>query len=178
MRDNVYLQLIAVFVPLSLLSIGGGQTIVAAIEHQAVIVHGWLTQREFVDLFAISRSAPGPGSLMATLVGWKAAGWPGAAVASLALFVPSSLLAFVATLLWRRHDRHPWHRRAQIGLAPVATGLILASSLTVLRAASSTWPVWVLALSALAVFVSRPKVSPLFVLFTAGLLNVLVGKIG
>ncbi|HEY4298873.1 MAG TPA: chromate transporter [Paraburkholderia sp.] len=178
MRDNVYVQLLAVFVPLSLLSIGGGQTIVAAIDHQAVAVHGWLTQREFVDLFAISRSAPGPGSLLATLVGWKAAGWAGAMVASLALFVPSSLLAFGATLLWRRHDRHPWHRRAQTGLAPVATGLILASSLTVLRAASSTWPVWVLALAALAVFVSRLKVNPLFVLFTAGLLNVLLGKIG
>lgn len=178
MRDNVYLQLLAVFVPLSLLSIGGGQTIIAAVDHQAVTIHGWLTQREFVDLFAISRSAPGPGALMATLVGWKAAGWLGAAVASLAFFVPSSLLAYVATLLWRRHDRHPWHRRAQTGLAPVATGLILASSLTVLRAASSTWPVWVLALSALAVFASRLKVNPLVVLFAAGLLNVLVGKIG
>lgn len=176
MRDNIYLQLLAVFAPLSLLSIGGGQTIVADIHHQAVTIHGWLTQREFVDLFAISRAAPGPGSLMATLIGWKEAGWSGAVVASLAFFLPSSLLAFAATLMWRRHERHPWHRRAQTGLAPVATGLILASSLTVLRAASSTWPVWVLALSALAVFVSRLKVNPLLVLFTAGLLNVLAGK--
>ena len=176
MRDNIYLQLLAVFVPLSLLSIGGGQTVVADIHNQAVTIHGWLTQQEFVDLFAISRAAPGPGSLMATLIGWKEGRWSGAVVASLAFFLPSSLLAFAATLVWRRHERHPWHRRAQTGLAPVATGLILASSLTVLRAASSTWPVWVLALCALAVFVSRLKVNPLVVLFAAGLLNVLVSK--
>ncbi|WP_028207541.1 chromate transporter [Paraburkholderia nodosa] len=177
MRDNIYLQLIAVFAPLSLLSIGGGQSVIADINQQAVAIHSWLTQREFVDLFAISRAAPGPGSLLATLIGWKEAGWTGAFVASLALFVPSSLLAFAATLLWRRHDRHPWHRRVQTGLAPVATGLIMASSLAVLRAAASTWSVWVLALAALAVFMSRSRINPLFVLFAAGMLNVLLGKI-
>jgi len=177
MRDNIYLQLIAVFAPLSLLSIGGGQSVIADINQQAVAIHRWLTQREFVDLFAISRAAPGPGSLLATLIGWKAAGWTGAIIASLALFLPSSLLAYAATRVWRRHDRHPWHRRAQTGLAPVATGLILASSLTVLRAASSTWSIWVLALAALAVFMSRSRINPLFVLFAAGMLNVLLGKI-
>lgn len=177
MRDNIYLQLIAVFAPLSLLSIGGGQSVIADINQQTVAIHGWLTQREFVDLFAISRAAPGPGSLLATLIGWKEAGWAGAIVASLALFLPSSLLAFAAMLVWRRHERHPWHQRVRTGLAPVATGLILASSLTVLRAASSTWPIWVLALAALAVFMSRPKVNPLLVLFAAGMLNVLLGSV-
>lgn len=86
MRDNIYLQLIAVFAPLSLLSIGGGQSVIADINQQAVAIHGWMTQREFIDLFAISRAAPGPGSLLATLIGWKEADWAGAVVASLALF--------------------------------------------------------------------------------------------
>ncbi|MEM5317762.1 chromate transporter [Paraburkholderia sp. JHI869] len=177
MRDNIYLQLIAVFAPLSLLSIGGGQSVIADINQQTVAIHGWLTQREFVDLFAISRAAPGPGSLLATLIGWKEAGWAGAIVASLALFLPSSVLAFAVTLVWHRHERHPWHQRAQTGLAPVATGLILASSLTVLRAASSTWSIWVLALAALAVFMSKSRINPLLVLFAAGMLNVLLGTV-
>ncbi|GAB2900268.1 chromate transporter [Paraburkholderia jirisanensis] len=177
MRDNLYLQLIAVFAPLSLLSIGGGQSIVADINQQAVVIHHWVTQQEFVDLFAISRAAPGPGALLTTLIGWKTAGWLGALIASLALFVPSSLLAYVAALAWSRHDRHPWHAIAEHGLAPIATGLILASSFSVLRAASSTWIIWGLALVALAVFMARPKVNPLIVLFGAGLVNVAIGRI-
>ncbi|WP_322101374.1 chromate transporter [Paraburkholderia sp. J41] len=176
MRDNLYLQLIAVFAPLSLLSIGGGQSIVAEINQQAVTIHGWVTQTQFVDLFAISRAAPGPGALLTTLIGWRAGGWLGAVVASLALFVPSSLLAYVATLVWRRHERHPWHRIAERGLAPIATGLILSSSYTVLRASSATWAVWGLALGALAVFMTRPKANPLAVLFCAGLLNIVAGR--
>ncbi len=58
--------LLAVFAPLSLLTIGGGQSVVADIQRQVVDVHHWMTAREFVDLFAISRMTPGPGSLLAT----------------------------------------------------------------------------------------------------------------
>jgi chromate transporter len=91
--------------------------------------------------------------------------------------VPSSLLAYAAALAWSRHDRHPWHAVAERGLAPVATGLILSSSFTVLRAASSTWIIWGLALVALGAFLARPKMNPLIVLFGAGLLNVAAGRI-
>jgi chromate transporter len=174
-RDNLYLQLISVFAPLSLLSLGGGQSIVADINQQAVVIHGWVTQAEFVDLFAISRAAPGPGALLTTLIGWKALGWPGAVVASLALFVPSSVLAYGATLAWTRHNQHLWHRTAERGLAPVATGLILASAFSVLRSSSSTWMVWGLAATAMVVFVARPKMNPLVVLFAAGLLHAAMG---
>jgi chromate transporter len=67
--------LLAVFAPLSLLTIGGGQSVVADIQRQVVDVHHWMTAREFVDLFAISRMTPGPGSLLATLIGWHVAGF-------------------------------------------------------------------------------------------------------
>ena len=95
--DNIYLSLVKVFAPLSLISIGGGQSIVGDIHHEAVDVHQWLTQARFIDLFAISRAAPGPGALLTTLIGWDVSGFAGALVASLALFVPSSLLAYLVT---------------------------------------------------------------------------------
>ncbi len=174
MRGNIYLQLIAVFAPLSLLSIGGGQSIVADINQQVVTVHRWVTQAAFVDLFAISRTAPGPGALLTTLIGWKAAGWAGAAVASHALFVPSSLLAYAATLAWSRHKQHPWHRTAERGLAPVATGLILASAFAVMHSSSGTVALWCIAIVALAIFLARPKMNPLIVLFGAGLVHVAI----
>ncbi|SAL27670.1 chromate transporter [Caballeronia sordidicola] len=177
MRDNIYLQLIAVFAPLSLLSLGGGQSIVADINQQAVAIHHWVTQSEFIDLFAMSRAAPGPGALLTTLIGWKTAGFMGAVVASLALFMPSSLLAYGATLAWTRHHHHPWHRTAERGLAPVAVGLILASAVSVMRASSSTWMIWGLAAAALVIFLARPKLSPLVVLLAAGLVNAALGPI-
>jgi chromate transporter len=171
MRDNLYVELIEVFAPLSLLSLGGGQSIVAEINQQAVTIHHWVTQAEFVDLFAISRAAPGPGALLTTLIGWKASGWLGAVVASLALFVPSSLLAYGATFAWIRQKRHPWHRAAERGLAPVATGLILASAFSVMKSSSGTPGLWLIAAAALVLFLALPKLNPLAVLLGAGLAN-------
>ena len=93
MDENIYWQLILVFLPLSLVAVGGGQSVVAGINAQVVEIHHWVSQRQFVDLFAISRAAPGPGSLLATLIGWRVGGLGGAVASSLAFFLPTSLLA-------------------------------------------------------------------------------------
>src|SRR5215471_17859153 len=120
------LALALVFVPLSLLSIGGGASLLAEIEHQSVAVHGWTTQRQFADLFAISRAAPGPGTMLAALIGWKVAGVPGALAATMALYLPSSLLVYGAARLWGRWRGSVWHTAIERGLAPIAAGLILS----------------------------------------------------
>jgi chromate transporter len=134
-----------------------------------------MTQAQFVDLFAISRAAPGPGALLATLVGWRAAGWVGAAVASLALFVPSSVLAYAMATLWRRFDGHPTARVIETALAPIAAGLLIAGALAVIRASSGSVVVWAIALVSLAVFVWRPRLNPLVVLACAGVAGALIG---
>src|SRR5262249_57406046 len=79
MSDNRLLGLVLVFAPLSALSFGGGQAIIADMQHQTV-AQGWLSDTEFADLFAISRAAPGPSTLISALIGWQVAGLVGAVV--------------------------------------------------------------------------------------------------
>src|SRR5690348_13256147 len=134
------LALVLVFAPLSLVSLGGGPSIFAEMQRQSVEVHGWLSDAQFVDLFAISRAAPGPGSLIAALVGWQAAGFAGALAAALALYLPSSLLLLGIGHWWRRRGDSPARRVIERGLAPVAVGLIFAGVLTLLQADGAGWP--------------------------------------
>jgi chromate transporter len=89
MSDNRLLGLVLVFAPLSALSFGGGQAIIADMQHQTV-AQGWLSDTEFADLFAISRAAPGPSTLISALIGWQVAGLVGALVATLAMYAFSS----------------------------------------------------------------------------------------
>ncbi len=177
MRENPYWALAAVFVPFSLVSIGGGPSIFAGIQHQAVEVHGWLSAREFVDLFAISRAAPGPGSMLATLIGWKLAGWPGAVTATLALFLPSSLLCYAVARVWSRHRGKPWHGAVERGLTPIAIGLILAGVLAIGRMAEGGIGSWAVALAATLWLLYRPKLSPLLLLAAGGLAGMLSGAV-
>src|ERR1700688_494181 len=103
------IALAIVFAPLSLLSFGGGNAVLADIAQQAIAVHHWTSEREFADLFALSRAAPGPGSMLATLIGWRVAGIPGALIATVAFYLPSALLVFGAARVWGRWRGSRWH---------------------------------------------------------------------
>lgn len=174
MRDDPILGLLIVFVPLSLLSIGGGPSILAGIQN-AVEARHWMSEHDFVDLFAIARAAPGPGVLLATLVGWKVDGVLGAIVASLALFVPSSLLYYAIARRWNAHRGKSWHTALERGLAPVAVGLILAGSLVILRAGDAEAGAWTVAIVSTAILLWRPKLNPLWLLAAGGLAAIAIG---
>ncbi|MCB4823664.1 chromate transporter [Roseicella aerolata] len=133
------LALILVFAPLSLVSLGGGPSIFAEMQRQSVEVHGWLTDAQFLDLFAISRAAPGPGSLICALVGWQAAGFAGALAAALALYLPSTFLVLAVGHWWRRKGDSPARKMIERGLAPIAVGLIFAGVFTLLQADGAGW---------------------------------------
>jgi chromate transporter len=169
MRADLLWTLFIIFVPMSLLAVGGGASILAPIHHQMVEVHGWLTQREFIDVFAISRAAPGPGSIMVTLIGWKIAGWPGAIAASLGIFAPSSVLCFGVAKAWNRSRGSRFHTALEQGLVPLAAGLMIAGAIAILRA-SDTGPLgWAVAAASTSVMMWR-SVHPLLVLSAGGIL--------
>ena len=155
--------------PLSLTTVGGGQSVVAEIHRQAVSEYHWMTDGQFLDAFALSRLSPGPGSLLVTLVGWdvSVSGWGGAIVASCrdlhaVLGAGVRAGAVVDPLSWGSRGRRRWSRDS----APVAAGMILAASLTVLRAAQGGWLAWIVAFASTALLMVT-EISP-FVLLGAG----------
>ncbi len=131
--------LILVFAPLSLLSFGGGQTLVPEIQHQSVMLHHWLSDADFADLYGLARTAPGPSTLIVALIGWQVAGFWGALIAALAIFVPSSLLVYWAGAWWQRNQASEFRKALERGLTPVAAGLIFAGPVIVLKSAHAGW---------------------------------------
>jgi chromate transporter len=176
MRSEDFWALLFAFVPLSLMAIGGNLAILGGIQHQAVDIHRWLSPQEFVDYFAISRAAPGPGSMIVTIIGWKIGGFPGAIVATLALYLPSSMLCLAVSRVWTRYSGRAWHTAIQNGLVPVAAGLLWVGIASVLEVAHS-WLALVLALAAFAVLLRRPRVNPLILLAFGAAIAVAVDAI-
>jgi len=180
MRDGIgetLLALGAVFAPLSLLSFGGGNATIADIAQQSIVVHHWTSAREFNDLFALSRAAPGPGSMLAAMIGWKAGGTPGALVAILAFYLPSATLIYLASRLWGRWRGSRWHAAIERGMAPVAAGLFLSGGIAVLRASPAGWPEWAAALAATALLLRWPKLHPVPLLIGGAALFAVTGLI-
>lgn len=142
MDDGKLLNLILLCVPLSLVSFGGGQAIVAGLQHETVEVLGWMTSQQFTDLFAISRAAPGPSTLIAALIGWQVGGLAGAAAATLAIFIPSSLLVGLAGRVWLRRRSSPLVSAIERGLVPIAVGLIFSGFYILTTSAGLAWIDW------------------------------------
>ena len=160
---NALLALMAVFVPLSLVTIGGGQSAVADMQRQVVEVQHWMTQAQFVDAFAISRMAPGPGSLLVTLIGWHVAGFWGAVVATLAIFGPTAFMIYGVAHLWSRYEGARWQRALELGLRPVAAGLILAAVYVLMLTLDGGWLARLIALASTAALMLS-KINPLLLI--------------
>jgi chromate transporter len=168
--------LMLIFAQLSLLAFGGGNTILTEMQRQVVQVHPWMTAGEFASLFALAQAAPGPNMLIATLVGWRVAGLPGALVATLSLCAPSSLLTFGTAQLWYRFRNASWRVLVQRGLMPVTAGLIMASAMLLTESTTTGWSTAALTAVATLVFM-RTKIHPLIVLGAGMVLGVL-GLVG
>ena len=120
-------EILRVFAFLSLTAFGGGNVLIPEIQRQAVAVHAWLSAREFTEAFALSRAAPGPSTLFVLLIGWRAAGGPGAAAAVLAMFLPGAALMQGACAALARWGRRPVVGRVVAAFRPVTIGLLFAS---------------------------------------------------
>jgi len=166
------LALAGYFAVLSLLAIGGGSTVVPDIHRYAVVVQGWLTDREFGDIYAIARTSPGPSTLFVSLVGLKAAGLPGALVATVAMGSPCSTVAFLVSRGRMLVGGRRWVLALERGIAPVALGLIAASAVVVTRAADHG-AVAYLVTAATAAIAAFTRIHPLLVILAAGVLGAL-----
>ena len=89
-------ELFLSFLQIGLFSIGGGYAAIPLIRYQTVILHGWLTESQFLDLATIAEMTPGPIAINgATFVGLQVAGIPGAIVATLGCIFPSLILVSI-----------------------------------------------------------------------------------
>ena len=113
--------------------------------------------------------------MLATLIGFKVAGLAGAAVATLALFVPSSVICFLVARVWNRYRGRTWHRAFESGLAPIGAGLLFSGVIAILRlgVTGPLWPLsWGIAAAVAALLTWRTRLHPYMLLMGGAALYV------
>jgi chromate transporter len=150
------------FALVSLVSFGGMPAVMPELQRLTVEVKEWTTPAEFVQLFAVAQAAPGPNVLIASLIGWQAAGLAGAVVALVAFCTPAAIIAWWVAGLWERFKDSPWRLAIQRALAPLVVGLILAGGYVLAASADGGWRVWLIAGAATAASLAT-RVNPLWI---------------
>jgi chromate transporter len=115
----------------------GGGHVVLPLLHATVVDPGWVTDDRFLAGYGAAQAVPGPLFTFAAYLGAVSAPQPdgvaGAAIALVAIFLPSFLLIFGTLPFWERLRESIAFRRALTGTNAAVVGILLAALYT---------PVW------------------------------------
>jgi chromate transporter len=167
-----WLGLLAHFLMLSLLAIGGAITTVPDMHRYVVGQQGWLSDAQFTASVALAQAAPGPNVLFVAVIGFNVAGLAGVLATLSGTLLPSTTLAMLATRWGNRNPQARSLRAFTTGLAPLTIGLLVATSWILLGPTRGQWASWLLVAGTLA-FMLRTRWSPLWPIAIGALAGVL-----
>ena len=180
----IYIQLFISFLQIGLFSFGGGYAAMPLIQNQVVNLHHWLSLSEFTDLITISQMTPGPIAInSATFVGEKIAGVPGAIVATLGCIMPSIIIVTIIAYFYMKYRDLDSLQSVLKTLRPAVVAMIASAGVSILVTAffgeSGLIVMKNLKIQMVVIFVicmvlfMKFKMSPVFVMILAGILNVM-----
>ena len=124
---------------------GSGYVLVAFLEGGLVQDYGWLTQPQLLDAIAIGQFTPGPVLSTSTFIGYVVEGVPGAAVATLGIFLPSFFFVLILSPLIPRLRESVWLSAFLDAVNVAAVALMVAVTIELGIGTLVSWPAWVIA---------------------------------
>jgi len=147
---------------------GSGYVLIAFLREGLVADYRWLTELQLLDAVAIGQFTPGPVLSTATFIGYLLAGWPGALVATAAIFLPSFLFVMAS---------HPLIPRLRGSAAAAgfldavnvsSIGLMAAVTVEFSVGALKSWQGWAIGLAAFVGLV-KFRVNPAWLVIAGAL---------
>jgi len=135
-----------IFLAFSQLALSGFGGVLPWAHRTLVERKGWLTEREFVDTLALGQLLPGPNiGNMAVMIGYRFAGYAGAAAAVTGLVGGPFVLMIGAGLLYSSYGALPLVQQALSGMSAVVAGLVLATGFKMMGSLKRHWRPWLFA---------------------------------
>ncbi len=167
--------LIGLFLKLSafsLVAFGGINALLPTLYDLSVNQEQWINSQTFADYFAIAQAAPGPNLMTVTLIGWKVGGVIGAAIATLAIAWPSSIMIFFLqrSILGMRDIQK--QKMIQAAAGALAVGLVLSAAWGIAIQINTNIAAHLLTLGTIAITLFT-RWHPLYLIAIGGALGVL-----
>lgn len=148
---------------------GGGHVVLPLLRTEVATPLG-IPESVFLAGYGLAQGMPGPLFNIAAWLGGAHGGWAGAAIATVAIFLPGALLAIGAQPIWDRLGRWSAFRRSLRGVNASVVGILLAAlvfhvapagvgnwreagicAAALVAIAFARWPPWCVALGCAAI---------------------------
>lgn len=170
---NLYLQIFTTFAKIGAFTIGGGYAMIPLIQEEVVNKKRWIEEEDFMDVLAISQSAPGLLSVnISIFLGYRLRGTKGSVVATLGSVLPSFLIILMIAMFFAGYQDNPTVMKIFKGIRPVVVALIAVPMINMAKKAKLNIYTAALAV-ATALLVTFFKISPIYILLVAGCVFVL-----
>lgn len=163
--------LFLIFLKIGAVLYGSGYTILAFLRPEFVLGLHWLTDRQLLDAVSIGQLTPGPVFTTATFIGYIIAGWQGALLATLAIFLPSFVLVAAIHPLANRLRRSPWTAMILNGINIAALALIAGVLIQLGQSSLIDVVTWGIAVVSLAILL-RYRINSIWLIAGGALIGV------
>ena len=167
-------RLFLAFAKIGGFTFGGGLAMLPMMQREIVEHHGWATENELIDYYAIGQCTPGIIAVnVATFIGTKRKGVIGGIFATLGVVTPSVIIITLIAVCIQNFQDVPAVQWAFSGIRPAVAALVLDAVLKIgKKSLTDVFTVLIfLAVAALSFFTS---VSPAVFVLVAGVLGILL----
>jgi len=156
---------------------GSGLAIVPFLHSGVVNDYHWLNESQFVDAVAVAMITPGPVVITVGFIGYLVSGFPGAAVAALATFLPCFLFTVVLAPHFKKIAKNKSVKAFVDGITAAVIGALVGSVIIIAMRSIIDISTLLIAIGAILLLIYTKKIQEPYLILIAALLGIIIKTI-
>jgi chromate transporter len=153
---------------------GSGLAIVPFLHGGVVTENHWLTETQFLDAVAVAMITPGPVVITVGFIGYLIGGFPGAAVASLATFLPCYLFTVIPAPYFKKISKNNSIKAFVEGITAAVIGALVGAVIVISTRSIRDIPTLLIAMFTLIAMMYLKKIKEPVIILIAAAIGVII----
>lgn len=153
---------------------GSGLAIVPFLHGGVVKEYGWLNEQQFLDAVAVAMITPGPVVITVGFIGYLVAGFPGAAVAAGATFLPCYLFTVIPAPYFKKIAKNTSIKAFVDGITAAVVGALAGAVLVIASRSITDIPTLLIALATIGILICLKKIQEPVIILGAAVIGLLI----
>ena len=153
---------------------GSGLAIVPFLHAGVVNEHHWLNENQFVDSVAVAMITPGPVVITVAFIGYLVAGFAGATVAALGVFLPCYLFTVIPAPYFKKISQNKSVKAFVDGITAALIGALVGAVIVIASRSIIDLPTTFIAIGTVLILIYTKKLQEPHIIGIAAVLGILL----